>query len=38
MDDLKAVIRDYVVNEYLEEGDDRTIEAETHSDRHPPPQ
>jgi acyl carrier protein len=29
MDDLKAVIRDYVVKEYLEEGDDRTIEAET---------
>ncbi len=29
MDDLKAVICDYVVKEYLEEGDDRTIEAET---------
>ena len=29
MDELKAVIRDYVVKEYLEEGDDRTIEAET---------
>ena len=29
MDELKRVIRDYVVKEYLEEGDDRTIEAET---------
>jgi acyl carrier protein len=29
MDELKTVIRDYVVKEYLEEGDDRTIEAET---------
>ena len=29
MDDLRTVIRDYVVREYLEEGDDRTIEAET---------
>ena len=29
MDDLRTVIRDYVVKEYLEEGDFRTIEAET---------
>jgi acyl carrier protein len=29
MDELKTVIRDYVVKEYLEEGDDRTIEEET---------
>ena len=29
MDDLRAVIRDYVVKEYLEEGDDRTIDVET---------
>ena len=29
MDELKTVIRDYVVKEYLEEGDDRTVEAET---------
>ncbi len=28
MDDLRRAIRDYVVKEYLEEGDDRTI-AET---------
>jgi acyl carrier protein len=29
MDELKTVIRDYVVKEYLEEGDDRTVEEET---------
>jgi len=29
MDELRTAIRDYVVREYLEEGDDRTIEAET---------
>jgi acyl carrier protein len=29
MEELVAVIRDYVVKEYLEEGDDRTIDAET---------
>jgi acyl carrier protein len=29
MDDLVAVIRDYVEKEYLEEGDDRVIGAET---------
>ena len=29
MDELKTVIRDYVVKEYLEEGDDRVIDAET---------
>jgi len=29
MDDLKRVIRDYVVKEYLEEGDDREIREET---------
>ncbi len=29
MDDLRTAIRDYVVREYLEEGDPRTIEAET---------
>ena len=29
MDDLVAVIRDYVEKEYLEEGDDRVIGTET---------
>jgi acyl carrier protein len=29
MDELRTAIRDYVVKEYLEEGDFRTIEAET---------
>jgi acyl carrier protein len=29
MDELRTAIRDYVVKEYLEEGDLRTIEAET---------
>ena len=29
MDDLKRVIRDYVVKEYLEEGDDREITETT---------
>jgi acyl carrier protein len=29
MDDLKRVIRDYVVKEYLEEGDDREIAEDT---------
>ncbi len=29
MDDLKRVIRDYVVKEYLEEGDDREVTATT---------
>ncbi len=29
MDDLKRVIRDYVVKEYIEDGDDRTIEENT---------
>jgi acyl carrier protein len=29
MDELKTVIRDYVIKEYLEEGDDRTIGEET---------
>jgi acyl carrier protein len=29
MDELKTVIRDYVVKEYLEEGDDRTVDEET---------
>jgi acyl carrier protein len=29
MEDLKRVVLDYVVKEYLEEGDERTIEAET---------
>jgi acyl carrier protein len=29
MDDLKQLIRSYVIKEYLEEGDDRTIEMDT---------
>jgi len=29
MDDLKRVIRDYVVKEYLEEGDDREVTETT---------
>ena len=29
MDDLKRTILDYVVREYLEEGDDRTLDATT---------
>ena len=29
MEDLKQVILDYVVREYLEEGDDRRVEVET---------
>jgi len=29
MDDLTRVIREYVVREYLEEGDDREVTAET---------
>jgi acyl carrier protein len=29
MDDLKRVIRDYVVKEYLEEGDEREIREDT---------
>jgi acyl carrier protein len=29
MDELKSVIRDYVVKEYLEEGDDRQITENT---------
>jgi acyl carrier protein/D-alanine--poly(phosphoribitol) ligase subunit 2 len=29
MDDLKRAILDYVVKEYLEEGDDRQVEADT---------
>ncbi len=29
MDDLKRVILDYVVKEYLEEGDDRTVDSST---------
>jgi len=29
MDDIKRVIRDYVVKEYLEEGDDREITETT---------
>jgi acyl carrier protein len=29
MDDLERVIRDYVVKEYLEEGDDREIAVDT---------
>jgi acyl carrier protein len=29
MEDLKRVIREYVVKEYLEEGDDRTIDNGT---------
>jgi acyl carrier protein len=29
MDELKKVVRDYVVKEYLEEGDDREITEDT---------
>jgi acyl carrier protein len=29
MEDLKRVIRDYVVKEYVEEGDDRVVEEDT---------
>jgi acyl carrier protein len=29
MEDLKKIILDYVVKEYLEEGDDRTVDAES---------
>jgi len=29
MDDLKKTIRDYVVKEYLEEGDDRQVKEDT---------
>ena len=29
MDDIRRTIRDYVVKEYLEEGDDREIDAGT---------
>jgi acyl carrier protein len=29
MDELKQVILSYVIKEYLEEGDDRTVDAET---------
>ena len=29
MDELKRTIRDYVIREYLEDGDDRTIEEQT---------
>jgi acyl carrier protein len=29
MDDLKGMIRDYVVKEYLEEGDDRVVANDT---------
>jgi acyl carrier protein len=29
MDDLKQVILSYVIKEYLEEGDDRRVDAET---------